>query len=454
LRPDLVREKDSNVERPETRYAWNGDVALAYQVLGDGPVDLLYLPGYCSHVDMSWESPFLARFLRGLSNHARLIVTDRRGWGCSDRFSPSDVPPLETLTADLLAVMDSAGSKRASILATWDSSLVALLFAATYPDRAFALVLCSPMATYAATDETPWMRSEEYLEDECERVRTEWGTSAWREGVREPDSDWWVKYQRSSVAPGALIAEIRRFAATDVRSVLPSIQVPTFILSDSDGAGFNSPDNGRYLASRIPGARLVEFHGGDEFEWYEPSTTIVREIPRLLAEVRKEEASFNRVLATVMFTDIVGSTQRVSQLGDRAWRQLLATHHQRLRGLLARYRGREVDTAGDGFLATLDGPARAIRCAVAIAESTRDLGLEVRAGLHTGEIELEGDHVRGIAVHIGARVASLAGPGEVLVSSTVKDLVAGSGLTFEDLGEHELKGVPDRWRLYRVVSGS
>jgi class 3 adenylate cyclase len=440
------------MERPETRYAWNGDISLAYQVVGEGPVDLIYLQGYCSHVDMNWESPHLARFLRGLSGHVRLVVTDRRGWGCSDRFSPSDVPPLETLTDDLLAVMKTVASERALIFATWDCVLQAALFAATYPDRVLGLVLCGAMATYVATDETPWMHSEKQLEEESEEVRSLWGTPAWRDTVPADDLDWWARYQRASVAPGALIAEIGRYAASDVRPVLPSIQAPTLVLSDSDGTIFNAPDNGQYLASHIPGARLVEFSGRNEFHWYEPSATIVRqEIARFITSIREEEATFHRVLATVMFTDIVDSTGRAAELGDRRWKESVERHHRLVRTLLARYGGQEVDTAGDGFFATFDGPARGVRCAQAIAGAVKDLGIEVRAGVHTGEVEMIAGKVGGIAVNIGARIAALAGPSEVLVSHTVEGLVSGSGLMFEDVGQQELKGVPERWHLYRVL---
>jgi class 3 adenylate cyclase len=440
------------MERPETRYAWNGDISLAYQVVGEGPVDLIYLQGYCSHVDMNWESPHLARFLRGLSGHVRLVVTDRRGWGCSDRFSPSDVPPLETLTDDLLAVMKTVASERALIFATWDCVLQAALFAATYPDRVLGLVLCGAMATYVATDETPWMHSEKQLEEESEEVRSLWGTPAWRDTVPADDLDWWARYQRASVAPGALIAEIGRYAASDVRPVLPSIQAPTLVLSDSDGTIFNAPDNGQYLASHIPGARLVEFSGRNEFHWYEPSATIVRqEIARFIASIREEEATFHRVLATVMFTDIVDSTGRAAELGDRRWKESVERHHRLVRTLLARYGGQEVDTAGDGFFATFDGPARGVRCAQAIAGAVKDLGIEIRAGVHTGEVEMIAGKVGGIAVNIGARIAALAGPSEVLVSHTVEGLVSGSGLMFEDVGQQELKGVPERWHLYRVL---
>jgi len=438
--------------RPETRYAWNGDVALAYQIVGEGPVDLVYLEGYASNVDVNWESPRYAQFLNGLANHARLIITDRRGYGCSDRFSPSDVPPLESIVDDLLAVMDAAGSERAVILATMFSGFVGALFAATRPQRTIGLVLYSAFATYSATDETPWMPTPEEWEVACEHIRADWGTPRWTVMTEDAERDWYVRWQRASVAPGAMIAETRAHWKTDIRPVLPSIHVPTLVIADVDGTRISAPDSDRFLAGRIAGAKLVELSGNDELPWYRGSARIVQEVGRFLADIREEEASFDRVLATVLFTDIVGSTSKAAELGDRAWKDLASRHHATIRALLARYRGKEMDTAGDGFLATFDGPARAIRCAQAIAEAVRPLGLEIRAGLHTGEVETIDGKVGGIAVHIGARVGALARPSQVLVSSTVKDLVAGSGLTFEDAGEHELKGVPDRWHLYRVVT--
>lgn len=431
-------------------------MALAHQVVGDGPVDLVYLQGYCSHVDLNWESPHLARFLRGLSSQARLIVTDRRGWGCSDRFSPSDVPPLETLTDDLLAVMDAVGSERAVVFATWECGLVASLFAATYPERAWGLILCDAFPTYAATEETPWLPTATDWEKACDEVRADWGSTRYQPLPEQREEDWLARYARSSVAPGALIAETRRFLDTDVRGVFPSIQVPTLVLGLQSGeVGWKllSPENGRYLAGRIPRATLVELTGADEpawFHWYGRADAILDTVGRFLATIREEQAFFDRVLLTVLFTDIVGSTEKAAELGDRGWRNLVQHHHSTVRALLARYRGREIDTAGDGFFAGFDGPARAVRCAQAIVEAVRPLGLEVRAGLHTGEVETVDNKVGGIAVNIGARVGALAGASEVLVSQTVKDLVAGSGLAFEGRGEHELKGVPGEWRLYAV----
>jgi class 3 adenylate cyclase len=439
-------------DRPETKYAWNGDVALAYQVIGDGPTDIVYLQGYCSNVDMNWESPHLARFLRGLAGLGRLIPTDRRGWGCSDRFSPTDVPPFETMTDDLQTVMDVVGSKRAVIFSSFENTALVMLFAATHPERCAALVLVDPWITSTATDEIPWMMDEQEWDRINARVRENWGTSRWFPLQDATEQDWHARYQRASITPGSAVAEFSTHKRIDVRAILPSIQVPTLVLATDE----EELQNGRYAASHIPGARLVEVERpADEIgwlHWYGRAPAILDETRRFLADLREEEASFDRVLATVLFTDIVGSTDKACELGDARWKELLERQNATVRAMLARYRGTEIKTMGDGFLATFDGPARAVKCAQAVCEAVRPLGLEVRAGCHTGEIELLGADVGGIAVHIGARVGALAGPSEVWVSSTVKDLTAGSGLVFEDAGEHELRGVPDRWHLYKVVS--
>jgi class 3 adenylate cyclase len=446
------------VEIPETYYAWNGDIALAYQVIGDGPVDLIYYQGLESNVDLNWDGPRMSRFLLGLAKHARVIITDRRGWGCSDRFAPSDVPPLEEFTSDLKAVMDAAHSERATIFATAQCGMVAALFAASHPDRTAGLILCDAWVTYLRTDDTPWLHNAEEWEGILEWVhgdaynRESWG-EGWSEGERE--LDWYVRYRRSAVAPGALIAEVRRFLDTDVRPVLSSVHVPTLVFADPGDDFTRTAESSRHFASHIFGARLVELSSGADgfrFHWYGRADAILEEVGRFLAEIGDEEASLARQLATVMFTDIVDSTVRAVELGDAKWRELLSQHDTVVKAMLARYSGTLVKHTGDGVLATFDGPARGVKCAQAIAAAMAPLGLEIRAGLHTGEIERRGDDLAGVAVHIGARVGALAGPSEVLVSSTVKDLVAGSGLMFEDAGEHELKGVPDRWRLYRVVS--
>jgi class 3 adenylate cyclase len=438
------------VNRAETRFAWNGDVSLAYQVIGEAPADLLYLQGYCSNVDANWESPYLARFLRGLAAHGRLIVTDRRGWGCSERFTPGYVPDVDILTDDVLAVLEAAGSERASILATYESAIVASLFAATYPARTRSLILVDPQVTYLPTDETPWMPSLEQWQEQIRLMRESWGTLEWWDAPEGQEREWFARYARASVTPGGLAAEISSFLHTDIRAVLPTIQVPTLVLVDSDRFYEALPETGYYVASKIPGARVVEHSsgGGPHFHWYGRGEAIVSEVGRFLSEIGEEEASFDRILATVLFTDVVDSTKRAAELGDRRWRDVVERHHATVRALLARYRGEEIDTAGDGFFASFDGPARGVRCALAIADAVRPLGLDVRAGVHTGEVERVGEKLGGLAVSIGSRIASLAEASEVLVSQTVRDLVAGSGLAFTDRGEHELKGVPGEWRVY------
>ncbi len=441
------------MEIPETRYAWNGDVSLAYQVIGDGPTDLVYVEGYASNLDINWESPRFARFLRGLAKHARLIIMDPRGMGLSDRFSPSDVPPIETLIDDSFAVMDAAGSERAAFLATNWVGFIAAQAAASHPDRIVALILESPLVTWIATEETPWGVSEEFYDWVIEQLRTKWGTSAFpgAGGVDQKEKNWFARWQRASIAPGAIVQEVRRWKDTDFHRILPTIHVPTLVIVDTDGTDLWTPENGRYVAKKIPGAKLVELSRGFAMlPFWGDSDAIVGAIGDFIASVREEEATFDRVLATVMFTDIVDSTVKAVELGDRRWKELVEQHHAHVRAFLARYRGREIDTAGDGFFASFDGPARAIHCATAIANSVRELGIDVRVGLHAGECEVIDGKLGGASVVVGARIGALAGPSEVLVSQTVKDLVGGSGTSFEDAGEHELKGVPERWHLYRV----
>ncbi len=445
--------------RPETRYGWNGDVALAFQVFGAGPVDLVYLQGYASHVDLNWQSQYLARFLRGLGERARVIHTDRRGWGCSDRFSPGDVAPLEVQVDDLVAVMDAAGAERAVIFTSSDTCPTGVLFAASYPERTAGLVLVDPMLAFYDTEES----RREWAETNA-RVRREWGTPAyygehWND-AREQE-DWYVPWCRASVAPGALAAESDAFGAVDVHDVLASIRTPTLLVGGPDDTVTTDPiDSESPLSSRvahaaISGSRLIEpkrAGGAAWFHWYARGPAILEAVGDLIASIREEQETFDRVLATVLFTDIVDSTATAATMGDARWKALIEQHDRIARGIVARFRGTFVRGTGDGLLATFDGPARGVRCAQALVGAMRPLGVEVRAGLHTGEIEHGGNDLAGIAVHIGARVGSMAKPGEVWVSSTVKDLTAGSGLAFEDRGEHELKGVPDRWHLYRVAS--
>jgi class 3 adenylate cyclase/pimeloyl-ACP methyl ester carboxylesterase len=446
--------------RLEVRYAWNGDVALAYQVFGAGPVDLVYLQGYVSHVDMNWESPHLARFLRGLGERARVIHTDRRGWGCSDRFSPGDVSPLEVQVDDLIAVMDAAGSERAVIFTSSDTCPSGVLFAATYPERTAGLVLVDPLLAWYDTDDA----RRDWAETNA-RVRREWGTPAyfgefWHD-VREQE-DWYVPWCRASVSPGALAAESDAFGAVDVRDVLSSIHAPTLVVGNSeqrlaDPIVSEITGNARVAQAGISGSRLIEppWRGGAAWHhWYARGPAILEAVGDLITGIRDEQASFDRVLATVLFTDIVDSTATAATMGDTRWRALVEQHDRIAKGIVARFRGTFVRGTGDGLLATFDGPARGVRCAEALVDAMKPLGVEIRAGLHTGEVEHGGNDLAGIAVHIGARVSSLAGPSEVWVSSTVKDLVAGSGLAFDDRGERELKGVPDRWHLYRVVTSA
>jgi class 3 adenylate cyclase len=438
------------VERPETRYAWNGDDCLAFQVVGAGPVDLVYLQGELSNVILNWEHPAFARFAHALARFSRLIITDRHGLGCSERFTPRDIPPIETLVDDLRAVLDEAGSERPAIFATGDCGFIAMPFAATYPDRVRALILHEVAPTWRKSEEIPWHRTDEELEESTKlscAVDGHWSRKSNPSLTPEADGlAWCIRYERLSIAQGGCLADGWRFSRTDVRGVLPSIQVPTLLLYRRENA--EEALDSRYLASHIRAAKLVELPGFDYFPWAVEQDAVIREVERFLGSVRAEEADLDRVLATVLFTDIVGSTEKVAELGDAGWRDLVERHHATVRALLARYRGREIDTAGDGFFASFDGPARAVRCAEAAVEAVRPLGIEIRAGLHTGEVETIGDKVGGIAVNIGARIGGMARASEVLVSQTVKDLVAGSRLEFEDRGEHVLEGVPEAWRVF------
>ena len=440
---------------PRTRYAWNGDIALAYQVLGEGPIDLVYLQGYVSNVDLNWEHPTLSRFLRELARLGRLIITDRRGLGCSERFTPADTPPIEALMGDLEAVLDAVGSTRAVIFATGDCGFIASLFAATYPGRAAALVLFGSASTWLRNDELPWGWTEQRLQEETVWLRAHLGDGEWmRQAAPTLFSNtrelaWAGRYERLSVAPGAVVAEALRFARTDIRGILPTVQTPTLVLHRV-GDPYEDIRSGRDLAARIHGAKLLELEGSDHLAWAGDQQAVIQAITEFLAGVHREEADLERVLATVLFTDIVGSTEKAAFLGDRNWAELLQRHHQIVRGLLARYKGNEISTAGDGFFATFDGPARAVRCALATLDAVASLGIEVRAGVHTGEVETINGQPGGLAVNIGARIGALAEPSTLLASSTVKDLTAGSGLQFEDQGERQLKGVPGSWHIYAV----
>ena len=443
--------------QPKTRYAKSDDVHIAYQVVGDGPIDLVFVPGWVSHLEHDWEWPPKARVLHRLASFSRLIRFDKRGTGLSDRVPDRELPTLEQRLDDVRAVMDAVGSEKTALFGFSEGGPISVLFAATYPERTTALVLYGAYARRVWAPDHPWAQTAEQREEGLRVLEQTWGepgpVEQYAPSMME-DAEFlrWVTTDlRLSASPGAAIALGRMNSAIDVRHVLPAVRVPTLILHRTHERVV-PVESARYMAERIPGAKLVELPGADHQFWFGDSDTVVGEIEEFLTGVRPA-AEPDRILATVLFTDIVSSTERAAMLGDRRWRELLDSHNHLVRRELAHFRGREIHTAGDGFLATFDGPARAIRCASAIRDAVRRLGIEIRAGLHTGEIELMGDDVGGIAVHIGARVAAEAGAGEVLVSSTVKDLVAGSGLEFEDRGAQALKGVPGEWRVFAVVQG-
>jgi class 3 adenylate cyclase len=447
----------------EIEFARNGEIAIGYTVVGDGPVDLVFVP-VVSNLEVLWENPLLESFLRGLGSFSRLVVVDRREAGVSDRYSPDDLPPLEDLVDDIIAVIDAAGSQRPVLFGYSDTGAQCALLAATYPERVRGLVLYAVTARGTQAPDYPWQWTEAEWSEYLETMVAGWGTQRYAEATLPLFAPsladdprhlaWWRRLQRVGSSPGAQLAQERVFREMDIRGLLPAVGVPTLVLHRA-GDQVELVGSGRYVAETIPGARLVELAGSDHWPWAGDQESLVSEVARFVAELRQdEESETNRILATVLFTDIVDSTSQAAALGDRRWRELRERHDLLVRGQLARHRGREIKTVGDGFLATFDGPARAVRCARAICPAVRGLGIEVRAGLHTGEIELDGDDISGVAVAIGARVGALAAAGEVLVSSTVKDLVIGSGLDFDDRGEHELKGVPDTWRLFAAVGDS
>jgi pimeloyl-ACP methyl ester carboxylesterase len=444
---------------PETTYAKNDGVALAYQLVGQGGSALVYVPGFASNLELNWDNPRYARFLRRLASFSRLVVIDRRGTGLSDRLSPGDLPPIEVLVADLRTVLDDAGIERAALFGFADGADLCALFAASHPDRASALILYGASAVGTRTPDEPWAWSSDDWQRYLQELGEGWGKRDYIESILRwaaPSAyddphvrEWFVTYQRLAASPSAVVAIESIWRDIDMRAVLPSIAVPTLVLHRT-GDAIESVDAGRSLSSRIPGARFVELSGDDHLPWAGDQDNLLDEVEDFLTGSRRGPDP-DRALATVLFTDIVGSTARAAALGDADWRNVLEDHHALVRTELARHRGVEIDTAGDGFFATFDGPARAVRCALTIASSSNRLDLEIRAGVHTGECDLIDGKIGGIGVVIGARIGVLASASEVLVSSTVKELTAGSGLLFEDAGEHELKGVPDRWHLYRVV---
>jgi pimeloyl-ACP methyl ester carboxylesterase/class 3 adenylate cyclase len=436
---------------PETRYAKSGEVNIAYQVVGDGPLDVVFVPGFISHLDLQWADPRIARFLSRLASFSRLILFDKRGTGLSD---PVAAPaPLEDRMDDVRAVMDAVGSESAALLALSEGGPMSALFAATYPERTHALILCGTFATGTLDPDDspggqPWVDAFRRVLDLVEQ----WGEGRTL-GVFAPSADSESDrigrgiFERSAATPQMTRTLLAMAVDTDVRDVLSSIRVPTLVLNRE--GEFVPVEHAEYLAEHIPGARLVVLPGADHIPFYGDAGGYAEEIEEFLTGARHAPLS-DRILTTVMFTDIVGSTRRAAALGDVRWRELMAAHDELVRSELERHRGREVKTMGDGFLATFDGPARGIRCARRVADQVRGLGIEVRAGLHTGECELIGDDIGGMAVNIGARIGALGHPNEVLVSSTVKDLVVGSGISFTDRGVHELKGVPGEWHLFAV----
>jgi len=447
---------DGCVNRPETRYARTADgVHIGYQVAGEGPIDVVMVIGWTSNIEAMWDEPAFAKFLTRLASGTRLILFDKRGTGISDRVAEDQLPSLEVRMDDVRAVMDAAGSARAVVLGISEGGPMSILFAATYPERTIGLILFGTDPNWTGGDPAT-------LQATLDEIDQTWGTEEYaRAAIRDwgaPDYagderlvTWLAGYLRRAASPGAAMALQRMNGEMDVTGALPAIHVPTLVTGRTGDLDFDI-DEMRRMAGRIAGARFVELPGDEHFFWLGDTEPLLMEIEGFVEELRGEEVALDRMLATVLFTDIVDSTAQSAALGDRTWREIRELHDQVIRGQLARFRGREIKTMGDGFLATFDGPGRAVKAAVAIVEAVKPLGIEIRAGLHTGEIELDGADVSGIAVAIGARVGAKAGPSEVLVSQTVKDLTAGSGLAFEDAGEHELKGVPDTWRLYRVVT--
>lgn len=438
---------------PKTEFAQAGPVSIAYQVFGVGPVDLVIVPGWVSNLDTFWEEPSVVRFFDRLGSFARVILFDKRGTGLSDRITQS--PTLEERMDDVRAVLDAVGSERAALLGYSEGGPMCALFSVTYPARTEALIMIGSFPTSQDTGDYSYGRTPEAWRQFTREVAEDWGGPVGLE-LRAPSrsSDprfrrWWAKFLRTGASPSTAVALNKMNAEIDIRHVLPSIRVPTLLLH-ATGDRTISVEASRYMAKRIPDAKLIEFDSDDHLPFTEPAKIILDQIEEFLTGA-KDSAIIDRVVSTVMFTDIVGSTEMAQELGDGQWRDLLETHHAAVRHELDVHRGREIKTTGDGFHATFDGPARAIRCAQSILEDVESLGLSVRVGLHTGELLLAEGDVEGVAVHIAARVADLASADQVLVSQTVKDLVAGSGIRFEDQGLHTLKGIEDKWRVFSVI---
>ena len=440
-------------EVPRTRYALSGDAHIAYQVFGEGEIDLVFVPGFVSNIEHYWEMPRVPELLERLGSFARVVLFDKRGTGLSDPVAAP--PPLEQRMDDMRAVMDSVGLERAALFGISEGGPASVLFAATYPDRTNALVLYGSTPRFRTDSDISWGATDEQIEVVIAATSAHWGEGALLEAFAPSAAadprmeEVWSKFQRAGASPAMGRAVIEALFKIDVRDVLSTIQVPTLILHRT-GDLIAPVEGARLMADQIPDARIVEFEGDDHVPFTGDFNPVMDEMEEFLTGTRQARP-LDRILATVMFTDIVDSTRQAAEAGDRGWRELIERHDELTRRQLDRFRGQEVKTLGDGFLATFDGPARGIECAAAIRDGVRPIGLEVRAGLHTGECELAGDDVRGMAVNIGARIGALAQPNEVLVSSTVKDLVVGADLEFADRGEHELKGVPGTWRLFSAA---
>ena len=437
----------------DVHYARSGDLRIAYATFGDGPVDFVFVPGFVSHLENWWEANASARFFRRISSFSRLIMFDKRGTGLSDPFT--GVPTLEERIDDVRAVMDAVDSTSAFVCGLSEGGPMSILFSATYPDRTRGLILIGSNVRALAAPDWPYGATREQMEEFLEEISEHWGQGGLMNLFLpsfvgdERAKGMWGRYQRMGGSPGTARALMEANALIDVRPVLPHVQVPTLVVHRTDERVV-SVGNARYAAEQIPNARLLEQPGEDHLPWLGDADGMLDAIEEFVTGSR-HHVDEDRILAAVLFTDIVHSTRRAAEVGDRRWREMLDAHDEISVSEVDRFGGRRVKTTGDGMLAVFDGPARGVRCAEAVRDAVAELGVEIRAGLHVGECELRGDDVGGLAVHIGARVAGLAGPGEVLVSRTVRDLVAGSGLRFADRGEHELKGVPDRWSLYVVT---
>jgi pimeloyl-ACP methyl ester carboxylesterase len=438
---------------PRTRYARSGGAHIAYQTYGDGPIDLVMVPGFVSNVEHYWEMPRVPELFERIGSFSRLILWDKRGTGLSDPVV--GVPTLEERIDDLTAVLDAAGSERAALWGISEGGPMSIMFAATQPDRISELILYGTSPVFSRSPDFPFGWDEEFVRERLAEIEEHWGEGALMD-MFAPEhvgdalaTEVWARYQRAGASPTMARRVLEALAEMDVREILHAVTVPTLVLHRV-GERVAPVEGARAIAAQIPNAKLVELEGADHLPMLGDSDAIVDEMEEFLTGERRRR-DYDRVLSTVLFTDIVGSTERAAEVGDSRWREVLARHDTLVRRHLDRFGGREVKHTGDGFLAMFDGPARAVRCAAGIAEAVRAAGIEVRAGVHTGECELRPQDVGGIGVHIAARVMAHAGPGEVIASSTVKDLVVGSGIRFEERGTHRLKGVPDEWRLFAVA---